>query len=79
MGDGDGIANGIIVDPSGLSVDSAGSSAADSNAGNTSCFISATAHGSSIHPQTAFVRQRPIMLLLLILIAGVRLVLTRIP
>jgi hypothetical protein len=82
MGDGDGIANGIIVDPSGLSVDSAVSSVGDSNVGSSSCFISAAVHGSSINPQTAFLRQRPgtglsIMLLLLILTAGSRLVFRR--
>jgi hypothetical protein len=88
MGDGDGIANGFIVDPSGLSADLAVSSVVDSGAGvgNSSCFISTAAHGSSIHSQTnppGFLRQRPgaapaIMLVLLILTVGGRLVLRRI-
>jgi hypothetical protein len=82
MGDGDGIANGIIVDPSGLSADSAVSSVRDSNASSSSCFISAAVHESSIHPQTFFLRQRPeislaIMLLLLILLARGRLIFRR--
>jgi hypothetical protein len=88
MGDADGIANGTIVDPSGLSADLSGVSTADigvadSSGVNSSCFISAAGHGSSIHSQPAFLRQRPgaapaIMLVLLILIAGGRLVLKRI-
>ena len=77
-GDGDGIVNGIIVDPSGLSVDSIGSAIGDSGAGNAGCFISTTAHGLPILRENDFLRQLParelaIMLLLLILIAGGRL------
>jgi hypothetical protein len=88
MGDGDGIANGFIVDPSGLSADLAGSSVVDSGAGvgNSSCFISAAAHGSSNHSQatrTNFLHQLPgaapaIILLLLILTSAARWVLMKI-
>lgn len=75
MGDADGIANGIIVDPSGLCVDLSGSSSGDSGGGGGSCFISATAYGSSINPQARFLHELmdpgfPITLLFLILIAG---------
>jgi hypothetical protein len=88
MGDGDGIANGIIVDPSGLSVDLSGVSTGDiggaeSSDVNSSCFISAAVHGSSIRSQTSFLRQRmgtapAIILVLLILIAGGRLMIRKI-
>ena len=78
LGDGDGIANGIIVDPSGLSVGSVGSSIGDSVTGNSSCFISAAAHVSASHPETTFRGTAlAIMLLLLILIAGSRLVIIK--
>ena len=86
MGDGDGIANGIIVDPSGLSADAdqSGSSDTQDVVGNLGCFISTAAQGSSVHPAPEFLRQRPgmalgIMLLLLIVLAGNRLVSSRLP
>jgi hypothetical protein len=85
MGDADGIANGIIVDPSGLGVDLSGSSAGDSGGGGSggSCFISTTAYGSSTNSQESIsqdIRRNrilAIMLLLLILIAAGRLVIIR--
>jgi hypothetical protein len=87
-GDGDGSANGIIVDPSGLSADLSGVSTgdigvADSSDLNSSCFISASVHESSSHSQTSFLRQRSgtasaIILVLVILIAGGRLMIRKI-
>jgi hypothetical protein len=87
-GDGDGVANGIIVDPSGLSTDLSGMSAGDigdvnSSGVNSGCFISAAVNGSSIHLQNTFVSRLAgvapaIVLVLLILIAGGRLVLSKI-
>ena len=86
MGDGDGVANGIIVDPSGLGADLAGSSTGDSNGNksgiNSSCFISATAYGSSTDPQAAFLPELmsialAILLLLLVWITAGRSVLIR--
>ena len=89
MGDGDGVANGIIVDPSGLGVDLSGSSAGDSgDSGGSggsggSCFISTTAYGSSTNSQESIsqdIRRNrilAIMLLLLILIAAGRLFIIR--
>jgi hypothetical protein len=82
-GDGDGIANGIIVDPSGLSADLPGVSTVDVGGSdiNSGCFISAAVDGSSIHSQNIFVSQHPaaaIMLVLLILIGGGRLALRKI-
>jgi hypothetical protein len=52
VGDGDGVANGIIVDPSGLSAgaDLPGSSVVESAFENAGCFISAAGHESSNHP-----------------------------
>jgi hypothetical protein len=78
MGDADGIANGIIVDPSGLAVDLSDSSAGDSGGSGGSggsCFISTTAYGSSTNSQESILRKflgsaLAIMLLLLILIAA---------
>jgi hypothetical protein len=90
MGDGDGIANGIIVDPSGLGImDLSASAAGDSGGGdgssggsNSSCFISATAYKSSTDPQAGFLRKLPrpvpaIIFLILIWIAGAKWVLIR--
>ncbi|OEU63361.1 MAG: hypothetical protein BBJ57_13710 [Desulfobacterales bacterium PC51MH44] len=80
IGDADGIANGIIVDPSGLGVDLSGSSAGDSGGSGGSCFISTAAYGSSTNSQGSIshdIRNRilAIMLLLLILICSVSSVL----
>jgi hypothetical protein len=80
IGDADGIANGIIVDPSGLGVDLSGSSAGDSVGSGGSCFISTAAYGSSTNSQGSIshdFRNRilAIMLLLLILICSVSSVL----
>ncbi len=85
IGDADGIANGIIVDPSGLGVDLSGSSAGDSGGGGSggSCFISTTAYGSSTNSQESIsqdIRRNrilAIMLLLLILIAADSLVIIK--
>ncbi len=80
IGDADGTANGIIVDPSGLGVDLSGSSAGDSGGSGGSCFISTAAYGSSTNSQGSIshdIRNRilAIMLLLLILICSVSSVL----
>ena len=88
MGDADGVANGIIVDPSGVGVDPADSSSGASGSGEgsggsvSSCFISSTAYESSTDPKAGFLPEllsiaRTIILQLLILIAVGRSVLIR--
>ena len=86
MGDGDVVANGFIVDLSGLSTDAdlSGSSVAEDAVNNLSCFISRVARGSSFHPIPDFLRQRTgmalaIMLLFLVLLACRRWVPKRSP
>jgi hypothetical protein len=85
MGDGDGIANGIIIDPSGIAMDLSGSSSGSSGGGIDNiagCFISATTHGPATDLQTGFLHKfsgpsLAIIFLLLFLIACDRSVLIR--
>ncbi|MBI4826250.1 MAG: hypothetical protein HY807_07490 [Nitrospirae bacterium] len=56
-GDDDGIANGVIVDPSGLGEDSSSGTAGSGGAGNKSgCFIATAAYGSFMEPHVKILR-----------------------
>jgi filamentous hemagglutinin family protein len=58
IGDDDGIANGIIVDPSGLGKGNAPpvSSTSTSEGGRSGCFIATAAYGSILHPYVKTLR-----------------------
>lgn len=57
--DGDGTENGIIIDPSGLGIDSYSSPAAttSSESGGSGCFIATAAYGSLMEPHVKLLRQ----------------------
>ncbi len=84
-GDADGIANGIIVDPSGVGVSSSsiGSGAAEEIADAAACFISTASSPDGVKQAGPFWneirgRELAIMLVLLALLKGMTIVLRRI-
>lgn len=54
IGDDDGVANGVIVDPSALAADPSTSATGSKGSG---CFIATAAYGSILHPQVATLRE----------------------